>query len=100
MLFRSLALEVADRIVVFYAGTTVEEAKVTDFADETLLRLSLIHILVLYPVGEPALAVPAPSCERPAVRILAGQSGDSVLRHVERRRISSSSRLSSWGSES
>lgn len=36
--------------------------------------------LVLYPVGEPALAVPAPSCERPAVRILAGQSGDSVLR--------------------
>ena len=32
-----LALE-ADRIVVFYAGTTVEEAKVTDFADETLLR--------------------------------------------------------------
>lgn len=33
-----LALEVADRIVVFYAGTTVEEAKVTDFADETLLR--------------------------------------------------------------
>ena len=27
-----LALEVADRIVVFYAGTTVEEAKVTDFA--------------------------------------------------------------------
>ena len=43
--------------------------------------------LVLYPVGEPALAVPAPSCERPAVRILAGQSGDSVLRHVERRRI-------------
>ena len=33
-----LALEVADRIVVFYAGTTVEEAKVTDFVDETLLR--------------------------------------------------------------
>ena len=33
-----LALEVANRIVVFYAGTTVEEAKVTDFADETLLR--------------------------------------------------------------
>jgi len=33
-----LALEVADRIVVFYAGTTVEEAKVADFADETLLR--------------------------------------------------------------
>ena len=33
-----LALEVADRIVVGYAGTTVEEAKVTDFADETLLR--------------------------------------------------------------
>lgn len=33
-----LALEVADRIVVFYAGTTVEEAKVTDFTDETLLR--------------------------------------------------------------
>ena len=33
-----LALEVADRIVVFYAGTTVEEAKVADFADEALLR--------------------------------------------------------------
>lgn len=33
-----LALEVADRIVVFYAGTTVEEAKVADFADQALLR--------------------------------------------------------------
>lgn len=33
-----LALEVADRIIVFYAGTTVEEAKVADFADEALLR--------------------------------------------------------------
>ncbi len=33
-----LALEVADRIVVFYAGTTVEEAKVADFADENACR--------------------------------------------------------------
>lgn len=33
-----LALEVADRIAIFYAGTTVEEALVTDFASEDLLR--------------------------------------------------------------
>ncbi len=33
-----LALEVADRIVVFYAGTTVEEAAVLDFKDEDSLR--------------------------------------------------------------
>ncbi len=33
-----LALEVADRITVFYAGTTVEEALVTDFSSEKLLR--------------------------------------------------------------
>lgn len=33
-----LALEVADRIAVFYAGTTVEEAKVEDFSDENTLR--------------------------------------------------------------
>lgn len=33
-----LALEVADRIAVFYAGTTVEEALVQDFASEELLR--------------------------------------------------------------
>lgn len=33
-----LALEVADRIAVFYAGTTVEEAPVRDFQDENLLR--------------------------------------------------------------
>ena len=33
-----LALEVADRIAVFYAGTTVEEAKVEDFASEESLR--------------------------------------------------------------
>lgn len=33
-----LALEVADRIVVFYAGTTVEEAAVSDFKDEDYLR--------------------------------------------------------------
>lgn len=33
-----LALEVADRIAVFYAGTTVEEALVSDFQDENLLR--------------------------------------------------------------
>ena len=33
-----LALEVADRIAVFYAGTTVEEAKVSDFAQEETLR--------------------------------------------------------------
>lgn len=33
-----LAAEVADRVVVFYAGTTIEEARVSDFADETLLR--------------------------------------------------------------
>lgn len=33
-----LALEVADRIAVFYAGTTIEEAPVTDFASEQLLR--------------------------------------------------------------
>ena len=33
-----LALSVADRIAVFYAGTTVEEAPVGDFADEALLR--------------------------------------------------------------
>lgn len=34
----SLARNVADRIVVFYAGTTVEEANVADFAKEELLR--------------------------------------------------------------
>ena len=33
-----LALEVADRIAVFYAGTTVEEAPVSDFASEDTLR--------------------------------------------------------------
>lgn len=33
-----LALEVADRIAVFYAGTTVEEAKVEDFQREETLR--------------------------------------------------------------
>lgn len=32
------ALEVADRVVVFYAGTTVEEASVLDFAREETLR--------------------------------------------------------------
>ncbi len=33
-----LALEVADRIVVFYAGTNVEEAAVSDFEREEGLR--------------------------------------------------------------
>ena len=33
-----LALEVADRIVVFYAGCTVEEAKACDFEKEETLR--------------------------------------------------------------
>lgn len=33
-----LALEVADRIAIFYAGTTVEEALVSDFESEELLR--------------------------------------------------------------
>ena len=33
-----LALEVADRIAVFYAGTTVEEALVSDFKSEDTLR--------------------------------------------------------------
>lgn len=33
-----LALKVADRIAVFYAGTTVEEALVSDFESEELLR--------------------------------------------------------------
>lgn len=33
-----LALEVADRIVVFYAGTTIEEASVQDFEKEETLR--------------------------------------------------------------
>lgn len=33
-----LALEVADRIAVFYAGTTVEEASVEDFKQEKTLR--------------------------------------------------------------
>lgn len=33
-----LALEVADRIVVFYAGTTIEEASVHDFEKEETLR--------------------------------------------------------------
>lgn len=33
-----LALEVADRIAVFYAGTTVEEALVSDFSSEDTLR--------------------------------------------------------------
>ncbi len=33
-----LALEVADRIAVFYAGTTVEEAPVLDFQSEKTLR--------------------------------------------------------------
>lgn len=33
-----LALEVADRIAVFYAGTTVEEASVEDFEQEKMLR--------------------------------------------------------------
>lgn len=32
------ALEVADRVVVFYAGTTVEDAGVADFAKEETLR--------------------------------------------------------------
>ena len=36
-----LALEVADRIVVFYAGTNVEEAAVSDFEREEGLRPSL-----------------------------------------------------------
>ncbi len=34
----SLAIRSADRIVVFYAGTTVEEAPASDFAHESLLR--------------------------------------------------------------
>ena len=33
-----LALEVADKIVVFYAGMTIEEAKITDFQSEETLR--------------------------------------------------------------
>jgi len=33
-----LALEAADRIVVFYAGTNVEEAPVSDFEEEERLR--------------------------------------------------------------
>lgn len=33
-----LALEVADKIVVFYAGTTLEEANIPDFAGEETLR--------------------------------------------------------------
>ncbi|MDO5541465.1 MAG: ABC transporter ATP-binding protein [Eubacteriales bacterium] len=33
-----LALEVADRIAVFYAGTTIEEAPVSDFDSEETLR--------------------------------------------------------------
>ncbi len=33
-----LALEVVDRIVVFYAGKTVEEAPVSDFCSEETLR--------------------------------------------------------------
>lgn len=33
-----LALTVADRVVVFYAGTTVEDALTKDFKDEQLLR--------------------------------------------------------------
>lgn len=33
-----LALEVADRIAVFYAGTTIEEAPVSDFHSEETLR--------------------------------------------------------------
>ncbi len=33
-----LALAAADRVVVFYAGTTIEEALVTDFAQEETLR--------------------------------------------------------------
>ncbi|MDO4272481.1 MAG: ABC transporter ATP-binding protein [Eubacteriales bacterium] len=33
-----LALEVADRIAVFYAGTTIEEALVSDFGSEETLR--------------------------------------------------------------
>lgn len=33
-----LALEVADKIVVFYAGTTIEEADVADFKKEETLR--------------------------------------------------------------
>ena len=32
------ALEVADRVVVFYAGTTIEDADVKDFAKEETLR--------------------------------------------------------------
>ena len=32
------ALEVADRVVVFYAGTTVEDADVKDFEKEETLR--------------------------------------------------------------
>ncbi|HBN55233.1 MAG TPA: peptide ABC transporter ATP-binding protein [Lachnospiraceae bacterium] len=32
------ALEVADRVVVFYAGTTVEDADVSDFGSEEMLR--------------------------------------------------------------
>jgi peptide/nickel transport system ATP-binding protein len=33
-----LALEVADKIVVFYAGTTIEEANIPDFEQEETLR--------------------------------------------------------------
>lgn len=33
-----LALEVADKIVVFYAGTTIEEANISDFQREETLR--------------------------------------------------------------
>ena len=33
-----LALTAADRVLVFYAGTTVEAARAEDFKDESLLR--------------------------------------------------------------
>lgn len=40
-----LALEVADRIAVFYAGTTLEEALVTDFQSEDALRHPYTKVL-------------------------------------------------------
>ena len=53
-----LALEVADRIVVFYAGPTVEDAKVTDFADETLLRHPYTRALYEALLGRGFAALP------------------------------------------
>ena len=57
-----MALSVADRIAVFYAGTTVEEAPAGDFANESLLRHPYTRALLS--------SIPIPSIHVKRERIL------------------------------